>query len=768
MKSLLELETAAIDLSRALHSDTSIGLKQRLFFSLFHHLAALPEPERFRSYYLQFAPMLPTLCEELNSACLDPAVLEQWLKDLSQFHQFAELHHQAIETAGEAVRAAAILHALYAGDETTTARLAGLELPDELRPHRSRLELALSVLSRLPSSLQNKLADSLRGWQKEHGTYMAGKLYMMLVDVDSAAASEDNSGGLLIPLYATGRERPVDAEEDLCRLNNQIDFGKNALYWTLLDGLQAARTLLPEAAAKWHYAIHYSIPEKSAAMNGTSLGLAAALLAWTAALNCYHQHPAARLGGNLAVTGGVDSQGNIMGVDAAGLRAKITAAFFSPIDRLYIPAANWREALTILAPLERRYPGRHLLIHPLENLEQALQDRNLVERTRPGPARRLVALVRRKRSRPVLLMLTAAVMLALLIANVPAFIAWRDRTPVQFEFQGKQMICRNANGYRLWEYTFDFQPNDSAYSQAKGTILVDDLDGDGRKETILGTHETMEPEHSATLYAFSAKGTLLWPPLRLGRPLQNQEGEWIDDYYHTSKLRSVSFGPGQPKAILVTISHFNDYPSSLALVSFTGKQLGAFWNAGHIIHEAVADLDQDEEPEILAGGYDNETGRAWVGVFHPQELQGASPRSTPHYTLSGIPIARPALLLRFPSSPFWVKGGYRDRTVAIEPNRHTIRIHLSNPGFYYGFPGASHATMYGYHLANDLESITLNELADYFKDQYLAVFGQPLSPAGLQQLLQVERWDGHEWVPFPASYGTKPSASSDSPPDSTF
>lgn len=260
---------------------------------------------------------------------------------------------------------------------------------------------------------------------------------MMLIDVGSAAASANNSGGLLIPLYATGRERPTDAEEDLCRLNNQIDFGKNALYWTLLDGLQAARTLLPETAAKWHYAVHYSIPEKSAVVNGTSLGLAAALLAWTTALNCYHQHPAAKLGGNLAVTGGVDSQGNIIGVDATGLRAKITAAFFSPIDRLYIPAANWREALTILAPLERRYPGRHFLIHPLENLEQGLQDHNMVEWTRPDPAQRLVALVRRKRSRPVLLMLAAASMLALLIANVPAFIAWRDRTPVQFEFHGE-------------------------------------------------------------------------------------------------------------------------------------------------------------------------------------------------------------------------------------------------------------------------------------------------------------------------------------------
>lgn len=169
MTSLLELETAAIELSQALQSETSIGLKRRLFFSFFHHLAALPEPERFHSYYLQFAPMPPTLCEKLNSSCLDPDELEQWLEDLSRFHHFAEPHHQAIETAGEIIRTAAILHALYAGDETAAARLAGLEPPNEPRLHRSRLELAMSILSRLPASLQSKLADSVHRCNKSMG-----------------------------------------------------------------------------------------------------------------------------------------------------------------------------------------------------------------------------------------------------------------------------------------------------------------------------------------------------------------------------------------------------------------------------------------------------------------------------------------------------------------------------------------------------------------------------------------------------------------------
>ncbi|NLP10968.1 hypothetical protein GX408_11300, partial [bacterium] len=70
-KVLLELETAAMELASSLHEGPS-GRKRRLFFAFFQRLAALPQPERFRSYYLQFAPALAELSRELDSSGLDP------------------------------------------------------------------------------------------------------------------------------------------------------------------------------------------------------------------------------------------------------------------------------------------------------------------------------------------------------------------------------------------------------------------------------------------------------------------------------------------------------------------------------------------------------------------------------------------------------------------------------------------------------------------------------------------------------------------------
>ncbi|HPI73624.1 MAG TPA: hypothetical protein PLZ01_09455 [bacterium] len=742
-----------MELASDLQGQVPSGRKRRLFFSFFQRLAALPQPERFRSYYLQFAPALAELSRELDSSSWDPDDLARWLEDIPRFRTFAEPHEQAIDAAGQRIRAAAVLHALYAGDETAAALLAGLPPAVESAPPRTRIEMARELALHLPSDLSDIIQNSLHEWEGQTGTFTAGKIYMLLIEQGALAEKADASAGVLMPLYAAGRERPADAEEDYCRLNNQIYFGKHALYWTLLDGIQAARKLLPDSAAKWYYAIHYSIQEKSAEVNGTSLGLAAALLAWSAALNCYHKHPAVKIGANLAVTGGIDPAGRITAVDTAGLRAKIQAAFFSPVDRLYLPAANWPEAMQMYAQLERRYPQRRLQIHPLETLQQALQDRNLVERTQPGYVQRINGLLRRKRNRPVLQILAAFFLSALVFANLPAIMAWFDHTPTQFIFRGQQMIACNEAGHTLWKYRFPFKPNVAAYDVKKGVILVDDLDGDGKAETVLGTNEPHQPEHSAVLYAFSAKGKLLWPPLRLGRSLQTQAGDSITAFYHTNKIVSAPLTRGQAKALLVAIAHDDNYPSCLALISSDGQVAGEFWNAGHILETAVADLDQDGDPEFLAGGFDNETGRAWMAVFHAHEIQGAAPRSNPHYILAGLPTARPALLLRFPHSPFWQSGGHRDHVSSIEPVGNSIKIHIGNAALLYGIMDNIKFVMYEYILANDLKSITLRDPPDYFFAQYLAQFKQPLTSIDVQRLLQVERWNGSEWVLFPASYG---------------
>jgi len=751
---LLELEAAAMELASSLQGEAPSSRKRRLFFAFFQRLAALPQPERFRSYYLQFAPALAELSRELESSGWDPDDLARWLEDIPRFRTFAKPHEQAIDAAGERIRAAAVLHALYAGDEATAARLAGLLPSQDTVPLRSRIEMARELAPQLPSSLRDLVHNSLQEWEQQIGAFTAGKIYMLLIDQAAESANKEANAGVLMPLYAIGRERPADAEEDHCRLNNQIYFGKHALYWTLLDGIQAAHKLLPDAAAKWHYAIHYSIQEKSTEVNGTSLGLAAALLAWTTALNCFHKHQAARIGANLAVTGGIDQAGRITAVDAAGLRAKIHAAFFSPVDRLYLPAANWSEAMHIHAQLEQRYPRRQLQLHPLETLEQAVQDRNLVEWTRPGYVRRINGLLRRKRNRPVLQILIVFILMALVFANQPGIMAWFDRKPAQFIFRGQQMIARNEAGHTLWKYRFAFIPHAPAYTIKAGTILVDDLNGDGKAETVLGTHESHQPEHSAVLYAFSAKGRLLWPPLRLGRGLQTQAGDSITACYHTNKIISAPLKPGQPKALLVAIAHDESHPSCLALVSPGGTLAGAFWNAGHIIETAAADWDKDGESEFLAGGFDNETGRAWMAVFHANEIQGAAPRSDPNYILAGLPTTRPSLLLRFPPSPFWQRGGHRDHVGVIEVVGNTINIDVGNAGLIYGILDDLKFIMYSYLLADDLKSITLHDLPDYLFAQYLAQFKKPLTGIDVQRLLPVERWNGNEWVPFPASYGT--------------
>ncbi|NLP12165.1 hypothetical protein GX408_17325, partial [bacterium] len=141
-----------------------------------------------------------------------------------------------------------------------------------------------------------------------------------------------------------------------------------------------------------------------------------------------------------------------------------------------------------------------------------------------------------------------------------------------------------------------------------------------------------------------------------------------------------------------------------------------------------------------------------MAVFQANEIQGAAPRSNPNYILAGLPTAQPTLLLRFPPSPFWKRGGHRDHVSAIEPVGNTISIHISNARLLYGILDNHKFVLYRYLLANDLKSLILHDLPDFLFEQYLAQFKQPLTSLDVQRLLQVERWNGSEWVPFPASY----------------
>ncbi len=747
--SLIRLEESALHLDSHLQRESSLDSKRASFFRFINQLGRPPESDRFRSYFLQFVPWLLPLTSGLMDSDWDPEELAGWMESISSFKHFAPNHRAAVAEAENKIRMAAIVHALYAGDIPRASAFMGIAPAEPPSAPVSRLAAAQALAQSAPAELADELTAALDKWTEVGRASSASSLTIALVD-DSPLLEANIPHGRLISLHADARERAADAEEDRLIINNQLHFGEHGLYWTIIDGMLAARRHMDPGVAEDYYSCSYSIPEKSAEVSGTSLGLASSLLAWVVTSNRHYRMEARRLAANMAVTGGIRPDGAISAVDSLSLAAKIRAVFFSPLERLFLPAANMTEAWRLLGELEARYPNRHLLLQPIETLEQALQDRNLVDGSRPSPPARALAAIRRSRHKPLIAGLAAAAALALLLALAPDLRWWRDRIPARVEIAGEELIVQNRESQKLWSRQMGFLLTPRTYEQpGDNAVVFDDLDDDGTKEVLIDIRETAYPERSGILYGFDHRGRELWPPIKLGQALEKMNGEKIEDCFYSGPIVTVRINPGQPKMILCSAGSYTDHAARLVLIDHHGKVRGSYWNSGHIPVYMAHDIDGDGRCEVIAGFHGNEEGRARLAVFNPEEMWGASPQSVPNYILAGIPRARHLKLYRFPASPFWEPGSYRDALTQIELFGDYLRVSIANHGMLKNESvSIKQLGMYWYSFSSSMEPIAFGDPPDRFLWRFRDIFGRDFGPADRARLEVIDEWDGKNWKPL--------------------
>lgn len=745
---LLELESEAIHLADYLQSATSIESKRGKFFHFFQNLPQIAERSALCSYYLQFTPYLPLLSQDLIGSNHDPEELSAWLEVIHRFKEQAPEHLSVIAAAERVFRLAAFLGFLYAADGSRAAGLMGLGDYAGLPAPASRLDAARHLIGAAPETLQAEVRTLIRDWEAQAGSFPANGVRVVLVDGSTTPPVYQGPQGIVLSLHAEARERPMDAEADLALINNQTSPGQHSLYWTMMDGLLAARKSMAPGTARSFYTVHYSLSEKSAEVSGASLGLAAALLAWVTIRNRHYRSAVVTLSPLAAITGCIRADGTITAVDSLTLGAKISAAFFSSLERLYLPADNITLASIELAKLEKRYPDRHLILQPLWSLSEALQDHNLIQGKQPSVWARAWAAIRRYRHKGSLAGLSAAVLLALFILFMPALQWWRDRTPARWQIIDTCLVVQNKAGEKIWTYRFDFPVNQQAYEAPDNkNIIMDDLNEDGRMETLIGISELAAMEHSGTLYGFDDRGRLLWPPVKLGTILKTLSGETIEDRFNMGPIIPAKIKPGQPKMIVCSVGSFKDFASRLVLIDHQGVVRGSYWNSGHIAYYIAHDCNGDGQLEIAAGMYGNEEGQARLAVFDPDHMQGSSPQSLPAYTLAGIPPARHLRLFRFPKSPFWEKGVYRDVAAKLEWWGDHVRVDIANHGILKQVAGGLDTYhIYFYFFSPQLEPVALEPPPDYFLSRFLDIFGRPFSPADRKKIACVESWDGAAWI----------------------
>ncbi|MBS1857563.1 MAG: hypothetical protein JST11_19500 [Acidobacteria bacterium] len=242
--------------------------------------------------------------------------------------------------------------------------------------------------------------------------------------------------------------------------------------------------------------------------------------------------------------------------------------------------------------------------------------------------------------------------------------------PGSCQVQGHVLIVYDRTNAELWRYTFP-----EIMSRPPTPCVFADLSGHGRRETLfiavpLRLHAT------ACMVCFGADGSRRWT-FYPGKTVIDNRGRQFSPPY--SVLQVVAFRTGASKAdrIVVASVHNYSFPAQLAILDPAGKVVAEYWHRGHLTHIAVADLDGDGEPEILAGGVNDapEIGQATLLVFDHRHLAGATPDAHGGSYFQGIPPFPAKHTVFFPKSP--ISQGLefnRVREVVIQADRILVEV----------------------------------------------------------------------------------------------
>ena len=108
----------------------------------------------------------------------------------------------------------------------------------------------------------------------------------------------------------------------------------------------------------------------------------------------YKLKPGMLLKENVIVTGGMDSNGNLLGIPKESIERKVECVFYSDAKIFVVPNENKDFAEQRLLELKKDFPKRNLGIVSVESLGDLMNRRNLIDFTKTNVARRIFKNIR--------------------------------------------------------------------------------------------------------------------------------------------------------------------------------------------------------------------------------------------------------------------------------------------------------------------------------------------------------------------------------------
>lgn len=694
-----------------LASQPAADLKLLLLVDFWPSLERHRDDKAYRSYFEEYIPLLLHLISEENLHDLTLPELQVVLNTLQSVNDVMSPDDRA--QVQNKIRLTTICLAkmlFYVGcveegvklcaglaGEASTISIENSEL-DGLSEYNA-LRLVSERFKDKRPSLYNILKDVLDAWEGERETLSHERANCLFVEkgghhhskprVGAGLVSAENEGGRQAPTLRAperthsvipvetgiqqwrGRMRVLQgrvelfgksAKTDEITFANQIVKPDDRFIGVAYDSLEAVRQVFKAEGfkdkASAYYHAHFSIRDSTHTFTGDSIGLAVGLVTYTQLLKPEIMRQERFLASDVAFTGGVNEQGQLLAVNKETLGVKVERAFFSPVKYLVLPEPNLAEAKRHVEKMKQRFHRRRLHLVPAERLTEVIENHNVIRAEKVCMSEFVVRKVYRySRMTKVQVPLLTAMLLVLLAILFPKWTPWFDWHIAKIEVIGNRFRTLNAKGQELWvseEFERPLDPHmySPAPSMGREVAIAADVNGNGRDELFFVPFYSGQKSWRHTLRFYNDDATFKREVSVIERTRYPGDDE---NAGYCAKDMSVIDSPCGDHFILTGADCSLPSRCQFMLFDTAGNKVsGPYLHTGCLALRkwTLDDIDGDGDEELIVGNTNNRYNRAALFVLDPMNLSGVSPPYDNELFLSSdMPKGSQLYYVAFPETP---------------------------------------------------------------------------------------------------------------------
>jgi hypothetical protein len=630
------------------------------------------EYKKYDSYLIQLAEEIPVYSGPTTYSGLNPALLDQDIQlflDVSS--RVAEMYDSEKFRLGlDRLRQVCILQYGHAGALKQAVRHLNEWLGTGTGPETDQIQyesfaneeagsnrLHRILMNRLETGDLNaaesqkirELCDELEDTVRQR----EGSALVPVVELHDSEPDGSMVYGRLLRITVVVKNEH-DKEKDLLTRRFTVAGGEQAL-WPEGDVItEAARSLMSDSETRLHNKRFHGEVDcelKGAVHEGNSVNTAISALWYTSLQRFTNQRSKHEISSNICISGDLKRNGTLIPVDANSISLKAEAAFFSWCKALVVSSGQLEEFKTAVNNLQKRYPGRHLIVLGIDHLHELFFDRRLTIYINPSKFKYAVHFVWQNKFEAAGI-LTIFLLLTIIFRLVYGPL---DKNPALAKFSGEILEVQNESGnvideIRVGHSTVDLALTEN-YPTQRRLVTFSDLNGDGKNDIIWGE---IVPGDGNKQYGFirskevQSNHTYWSFPLRYDFEFPFKP-EVIDQNYLLSKLWVEDFHGHGSKSLILSMEHSLLFPGILSLRdAYSGDEISHFVNTGRIWDFYMADITGNGRKEVIFSGFNNAYNSPFLGVLDIDQIQGQSPASE-EYLITGYEVPPDIRYILLPS-----------------------------------------------------------------------------------------------------------------------